>query len=218
MCRLLILFCLFWNASAFGASHGGGPVHVSGHTTKNGTYIPPHYRSAPDGNFGNNWSTKGNVNPYTGKEGTRVTPPHSAGHVSSGGSSGAFVGTAPSSQSSSSLPAPQVPAQIRTEGPTVSSESSHGEVGTAKISGPTEDPLIAYQKAEAAKGCPEAQYSLGVRYMNGNGVPKDVTKGKELILKAADQGSERARQKRSEFLQQEREAAAAQLDAASKGK
>lgn len=38
-------------------------------------YVEPHMRSAPDGNFYNNWSTKGNVNPYTGQPGTRVTPP-----------------------------------------------------------------------------------------------------------------------------------------------
>lgn len=50
-------------------------VRVRGYTRKDGTYVAPHYRSAPDGNFYNNWSTKGNVNPYTGKAGTRVTPP-----------------------------------------------------------------------------------------------------------------------------------------------
>jgi len=53
----------------------GGPVHVRGYFRSNGTYVAPHYRSAPDGNFHNNWSTKGNYNPYTGEAGTRVTPP-----------------------------------------------------------------------------------------------------------------------------------------------
>jgi hypothetical protein len=50
-------------------------VRVRGYFRKNGTYVRPHYRSNPDGNFYNNWSTKGNMNPYTGKPGTRVTPP-----------------------------------------------------------------------------------------------------------------------------------------------
>lgn len=45
-------------------------VHVRGHTRKDGTYVAPHYRSSPDGSKANNWSTKGNINPYTGKEGT----------------------------------------------------------------------------------------------------------------------------------------------------
>jgi len=52
-------------------------VRVRGHFRKDGTYVSPHYRSNPDGLFWNNWSTKGNVNPYTGKPGTKVTPPSS---------------------------------------------------------------------------------------------------------------------------------------------
>jgi len=54
-------------------------VRVRGHFRRDGTYVQPHYRSYPDGNFYNNWSTKGNVNPYTGAPGTRVTPPSSSG-------------------------------------------------------------------------------------------------------------------------------------------
>ena len=48
-----------------------GDTYVRGYTRKDGTYVQPHFRSAPDGNRFNNWSTQGNVNPYTGKEGTR---------------------------------------------------------------------------------------------------------------------------------------------------
>lgn len=55
-----------------------GSVRVRGYFRKDGTYVQPHYRSSPDGNFYNNWSTQGNINPYTGKEGTRVTPPNFA--------------------------------------------------------------------------------------------------------------------------------------------
>jgi len=63
-----LLFLLFWTA-AYARS-----VHVRGYTRKNGTYVQPHYRSAPDGNPYNNWSTKGNINPYTGKQGTKNIP------------------------------------------------------------------------------------------------------------------------------------------------
>jgi len=59
-------------------------VRVRGYTRKDGTYVQPHMRSAPDGNFYNNWSTKGNVNPYTGVEGTKLTPP--AGYTHQSGS------------------------------------------------------------------------------------------------------------------------------------
>jgi len=64
-----------------------------------------------------------------------------------------------------------------------------------KVSATSEDPIVAYQKADAAKGFPEAQYALGIRYLTGNGIPQDEAKGKELIQAAADQGSERARDK-----------------------
>ena len=46
-------------------------VFVQGHLRSNGSYVQPHYRSNPDGNVSNNWSTYGNINPYTGKVGTR---------------------------------------------------------------------------------------------------------------------------------------------------
>lgn len=45
-------------------------VHVKGYTRKDGTYVAPHYRSSPDSSVFNNYSTQGNVNPYTGKTGT----------------------------------------------------------------------------------------------------------------------------------------------------
>ena len=70
-----LLISLFYIQSA----DAGGRVSVKGYTRKDGTYVSPHYRTAPDGNFYNNWSTKGNVNPYTGKEGTLSYPNNSTG-------------------------------------------------------------------------------------------------------------------------------------------
>jgi hypothetical protein len=52
-------------------------VYVRGHYRSNGTYVSPHYRSNPDGNPYNNWSTYPNVNPYTGRMGTRRVPSYS---------------------------------------------------------------------------------------------------------------------------------------------
>lgn len=78
---------LAWPAVAGARGHsGGGSSHSSGHhssggsvsvrsyTRKDGTFVHAHTRSAPDGNFSNNWSTRGNFNPYTGKAGTRTSP------------------------------------------------------------------------------------------------------------------------------------------------
>jgi hypothetical protein len=44
-----------------------GDVYVNGYYRKDGTYVQPHYRSAPDGNARNNYSYPGNYNPYTGR-------------------------------------------------------------------------------------------------------------------------------------------------------
>ena len=49
----------------------GSETSVRGYTRKDGTYVAPHQRTTPDGTKGNNWTTKGNVNPYTGKPGTK---------------------------------------------------------------------------------------------------------------------------------------------------
>jgi hypothetical protein len=65
---LLFFFSNFTNAA----------VHVNGYYKSNGTYVQPYYRSNPDGNFYNNWSTKGNVNPYTGKVGTKTQPSYTS--------------------------------------------------------------------------------------------------------------------------------------------
>jgi hypothetical protein len=45
--------------------------HVSAYTKKDGTRVATHDRSAKDGTKSNNWSAKGNMNPETGKVGTK---------------------------------------------------------------------------------------------------------------------------------------------------
>lgn len=48
----------------------GQDVYVSGYYRSNGTYVQGHYRTAPNSTINDNYSTVGNVNPYTGKAGT----------------------------------------------------------------------------------------------------------------------------------------------------
>ena len=45
-------------------------TYVNGYLRRDGTYVPPHYRTNPDSNLHNNYSTRGNTNPYTGEHGT----------------------------------------------------------------------------------------------------------------------------------------------------
>jgi hypothetical protein len=54
-----------------GGTAGSGTVSVRPYTKRDGTYIGPHHRTPPDSSKQNNWSTKGNVNPYTGKPGMK---------------------------------------------------------------------------------------------------------------------------------------------------
>jgi len=60
---LAVVLLLF----SFSPSSAGD--YVDGYLKKSGTYVAPYYRSTRDGNTYNNWSTKGNTNPYTGKRG-----------------------------------------------------------------------------------------------------------------------------------------------------
>lgn len=48
-----------------------GTRSTGGYVRKDGTYVPPHTSTAPNSTKSDNWSTKGNVNPYTGKAGTK---------------------------------------------------------------------------------------------------------------------------------------------------
>ncbi|GAC1439744.1 MAG: hypothetical protein NVSMB58_36630 [Terriglobales bacterium] len=48
-----------------------GVERVHGYTKKNGTHVKGYDRTRKDRTDANNWSTKGNVNPETGKRGTK---------------------------------------------------------------------------------------------------------------------------------------------------
>lgn len=47
-------------------------VFVQDYQRKDGTLVQAHFRSNADGNFGNNWTTLGNVNPFTGAKGSKA--------------------------------------------------------------------------------------------------------------------------------------------------
>ena len=78
-------------ASAFakgGGSHSSSSSHyysagtsshsVKGYVRKDGTYVAPSHATNPNSSKMDNWSTRGNVNPYSGKMGTRDPyAPHS---------------------------------------------------------------------------------------------------------------------------------------------
>jgi len=58
-----------------------------------------------------------------------------------------------------------------------------------------DDPVLALYQPAAENGDPEAQYNLGLLYLEGNGVKKNEKLGAEWIQKAADQGHIAAKKK-----------------------
>ena len=59
------------HSSSSSSSSGSGSHSISGHVRSNGSYVAPSHATNPNGTRTDNWSTKGNVNPYTGKAGTK---------------------------------------------------------------------------------------------------------------------------------------------------
>ena len=62
---LFLVAFLFFSVVSF------SQVSVRGYYRSNGTYVQPHQRTAPNYTRNDNYSTVGNVNPYTGKAGTQ---------------------------------------------------------------------------------------------------------------------------------------------------
>ena len=55
--------------------------YVNGYTRSDGTYVQSYHRSSADSTQLNNYSTRGNTNPYSGQTGTVnvMTPSHNYG-------------------------------------------------------------------------------------------------------------------------------------------
>lgn len=67
-----IVLAIILAAMSFSAA---AQVQVKGHFKKDGTYVAPSVRSAPNNTQADNYSTKGNVNPYNGNAGTVEAQP-----------------------------------------------------------------------------------------------------------------------------------------------
>ena len=68
---LISLMCVPAFARGYYSTRSSGGYHsVRGYTRSNGTYVAPHYQTNPNHTKLDNWSTKGNYNPFTGKAGT----------------------------------------------------------------------------------------------------------------------------------------------------
>ncbi|TVY02929.1 hypothetical protein FPZ49_31510 [Paenibacillus cremeus] len=72
------MFSFVDSALAKTSSHGSGTgsksssSKVHSYTKKNGTHVNSYHRTTPDHTVKNNYNTKPNLNPWTGKTGTRT--------------------------------------------------------------------------------------------------------------------------------------------------
>ncbi|AWN50279.1 hypothetical protein DK419_26805 [Methylobacterium terrae] len=55
----------------YGTGYSSHSHSVSGYTNSHGTYVAPHHATNPNSTKLDNYSTHGNVNPYTGAVGTK---------------------------------------------------------------------------------------------------------------------------------------------------
>ena len=61
----ILLIAMIFSVSAF------ADTYVRDHYRKNGSYVQPHYRTNSNNTRLDNYSTRGNVNPYNGRAGAR---------------------------------------------------------------------------------------------------------------------------------------------------
>lgn len=68
--KKIMIACMVLTLSSFAMARGGSHS-VRSYTRHDGTYVQSHRATDRNGTKYDNWSTKGNVNPYTGKAGTK---------------------------------------------------------------------------------------------------------------------------------------------------
>lgn len=66
-----VIVSVLFMASLVVSSANAKTAKVKGYTKKNGAYVAPYFKTTPDKSKYNNYSSKGNSNPYTGKKGTK---------------------------------------------------------------------------------------------------------------------------------------------------
>lgn len=70
MKKLFVVLALFIGVLSFSAFAEARTTRVRGYfKPSTGRYVAPHYKTTPNRSKFDNFSTKGNYNPYTGKKG-----------------------------------------------------------------------------------------------------------------------------------------------------
>lgn len=79
MSKLFLVFAAVISSSAM------ADTYVQGHVRSDGTYVQGHYRSDANSSRYDNYSSQGNINPYTGERGSQrneysATPQYNTGN------------------------------------------------------------------------------------------------------------------------------------------
>ena len=92
---MLICVLLLFPTTAFSASYGlNDDVHVQGYTRQEGTYVQPHYRTSPDNDRYNNYSSPNNQQqsyPYTQNNNNEYSQPQKLGDPNRKAKSGTLL-------------------------------------------------------------------------------------------------------------------------------
>lgn len=74
ICGLVMAAGLFTSSEVLAARGCGrhNDILVSGYFRSNGTYVAPHFRTLPNHTQRDNWGCRPNINPHTGRRGTRI--------------------------------------------------------------------------------------------------------------------------------------------------
>jgi hypothetical protein len=107
----ILLLVAFLNVGNLYAQTNPSHVYVNGYYRSNGTYVQPHYRTAPNNTVNDNFSTLGNVNPYTGELG-HVLPDNKSTSAPRVGSADKTTNQLNSSNSSGELNSGSIPAEF----------------------------------------------------------------------------------------------------------
>jgi len=67
---IIIIALMFVSSMAYAGVYVNGYYRDTNGDGYKNTYVQPHYRSSPNHSTYDNYSTKGNTNPYTGQTGT----------------------------------------------------------------------------------------------------------------------------------------------------
>lgn len=67
--------------------------YVNSYTRRDGTYVEGHMRSSPNGSAYDNYSTRGNTNPYTGERGSRDPNGYGSSYGNSSGTGSSYGGS-----------------------------------------------------------------------------------------------------------------------------